>query len=361
MRRFTKYTGAVAVSTLAISTTLFSQSPAPQPPEGQVRLDVTVTTKAGDPVGGLTASDFTVIDNKTQQPITGFHELTGDEARTAVIIVLDDLNLPYSNVSFARQQIDQFLSTNEGQLAQPVGLAVMSDKGLQILSNFTTNGSELRATLDKADVGLRSVNRSTGFYGNVERFQLSIGALRQLMTQQAQQPGRKLILWVAPGWPLLSGPGVELTTNQQKAIFADIVSLSTLMREGQITLHAVNPIGAGENVARTDYYENFLKGVRDPQHTDLADLGLQVLAIQSGGLVLNGSNDIAALLQHSVAQTKSGYQISFAQAPGEHENEYHQVQVLVKRPGLTARTNTGYYARPTYSTMQEPPAPVKDR
>ena len=49
-----------------------------------------------------------------------------------------------------------------------------------------------------------------------------------------------------------------------------------------------------------------------------------------------------------MAQTKGGYELTFAPAPGEHENEYHELQVKVRRPGVTVHTTAGYYARPVY-------------
>jgi VWFA-related protein len=324
-----------------------------QPNEGQISLTVTVSSKSGDSVAGLTQSDFAVLDNKAPQPITSFRALSGPETKTEVIVVLDDLNLPYDRVTYARQQIEQFLGSKEGNLSQPTTLAIMLDTGMQIQPEFTTNGNELRASLDHMTVGLRSITRSTGFYGAEERFQLSLNAFRQLIAREAARPGRKLIIWVAPGWPLLSGPQIQLTTKNEEAIFNDVVAFSTEMRRGHITLDAVNPLGAGGNLEAMDYYENFLKGVKDPRHTDVADLGLQVLAIQSGGQVFNASNDISGLLQRSYDQRQNLYELTFAAAPGEHDNEYHQIQVQVNKPGLLAHTNTGYYARPLYPAAQQ--------
>jgi VWFA-related protein len=207
--------------------------------------------------------------------------------------------------------------------------------------------------LDSYSVGLRSIPRSTGFYGTVERYQISMNAIHVLVMREAERPGRKLILWVSPGWPLLSGPEVDLSTAQQRSLFGSIVTFSTEMREGQITLDAVNPIGASEDVGQTIYYENFLTGVRDFRRAEIGDLGLQVLAVQSGGLVLNGSNDVAGFLKRAVAQTEAIYELSFAAAAGEHDNDYHQIQVQIAKPGLTAHTSSGYYARPKYSATED--------
>lgn len=353
---------SLLVALLLSPVVLYSQEPPPAPQTAnhettanEITLNVTVDNKAGDPVAGLSENDFKVLDNRTPRPITSFRALTREQAPTEIVLVLDAVNLPYTRLSYARQQVDQFLSANGGKLPQPTTLAIVMDKGTQILPTYTTDANQIRASLDNYTVGLRSINRSAGFYGADERFNISLAALRMLIGQEAARPGRKRMIWISAGWPLLSGPGVDLSARQRRDIFTNIVALSTQLRTGQITMDAVNPLGSDIDVGRTLYYENFLKGVRDPNGADIGALGLQVLAQQSGGLVLNGSNDTAALLRRSFAQTDAFYQISFAAAPGEHPDEYHQVQVQLAQPGLIAHTTTGYYARPTLPATQPPP------
>jgi VWFA-related protein len=337
------------------SGALFSQTNPPASPtaDNLITLKVTVDARNGKPVEGLSAADFKLLDNKNAQPIVSFRALTGQQVPTEVTIVLDAVNLPYERVSYARQQIEKFLSVNDGKLSHPTRLAVLEDGGLRMQQDFTTDGNALRGALDSFGVALRSIPRDTGFYGAIERYQISLNAIHLVVAHEVQRPGRKLILWVSPGWPLLSGPQVDLNPAQERALFGNIVMLSTEMRQGQITLDAVNPIGASEDVSQTIYYENFLKGIRDANRVEIGDLGLQVLAVQSGGLVLNGNNDVAGMLENAVAQTEATYELSFAVAPGEHDNDYHQIQVQIAKPGLTAHTSSGYYARPKYSSIED--------
>ncbi len=76
----------------------------------------------------------------------------------------------------------------------------------------------------------------------------------------------------------------------------------------------------------------------------MGDLSLPVLAIQSGGLALNSSNNIAGLIQECVADAAPYYEISFDSSPADRSDEYHHLEVKVAKPGLTARTRQGYYA-----------------
>jgi hypothetical protein len=96
---------------------------------------------------------------------------------------------------------------------------------------------------------------------------------------------------------------------------------------------------------RTDY-KQFLKGVKKAGQADLGDLALQVLASQSGGQVLNSSNDLAGEIATCVADTSGFYVLSFDGLPGDGPNEYHALDVKLDKPGLTARTRAGYYAQP---------------
>lgn len=331
---------------------LSAQSAQPQPGgSGQMTLHVTVDTHSGDPVGGLTASDFKLFDNKQEQPITSFRAVK--DQPTKIVIVVDAVNLPYTEVSYARQQVSQYLSANGGKLAQPTTLGVLQDSGMQIQPSFTTDGNALRTSLDHFSIGLRELTRSTGIYGAEERLQLSLSMMKALVAQLPKD-GPKRILWVSAGWPLLGGPEVELNPSMRGDVFGNVVALADELQKRQITIDSINPVGSSQDVARMSYYETFLRAPRSPNDVELGDLGIQVLALHSGGLVLNGSNDIAGLLQGAVKQTQECYEISFMPAPGERNNEYHELQLKVDRPGLTVHTTAGYYARPIYPSMEAP-------
>jgi hypothetical protein len=111
-------------------------------------------------------------------------------------------------------------------------------------------------------------------------------------------------------------------------------------------MYSINPLGLDESLYREDYYQNFVKGVPTSNKTDLADLSLQVLAIQSGGLALNGSNDVAGGLKTCLADLQSWYEITVPTSRADRPNEYHQIDVKTDKPGLITRTRDGYYAQP---------------
>ncbi len=310
-----------------------------------LRLDVVADDRAGTPSSGLEQQDFTLLDNKVPQPITAFRMISGGQAPVEVTLVVDALNILFTNLARENEELAKFLRANEGHLAQPTSLVVFSENGLQVLGGPTRDGLALANSLSKFDFTLRTIRRSQGFYGAEDKFSLSLNALRQLTVNEATRPGRKIVVSISPGWPLLSGPGVQLDNKQQQQLFSTIVSLSTQMRQAEMTLDSVDSLGVEEPLGRVTYYKDFVKGVSKPDQVAVGDLALQVLATQSGGLALN-STGVVQLLQQCVADSESYYQLSFQAAPAERRDEYHHIEVKVAKPGLTARTREGYYAEP---------------
>ena len=335
--------------------------PRPSPPETahsapsvaarQITLDVQVTDKSGAPIRGLQKQDFTLLDDKLPQNILSFRAADAGPNPTAdppveIVLVVDAVNAPFRAVTYERNEIRKFLLQNGGKLAQPVSLIVFSDAGTKIQDGSSRDGNALATLYDQYQTGLRSINRSQGFYGATERFDLSLKTIHSLAAYEATQPGRKLMIWISPGWPYLSGPNVQLTRKEEEQFFNSIVSLSTELRQAGVTLYSIDPLGLADFGIRTSYYEEFLKGVPSPEKTDAGDLGLQVLAVQSGGRALNTTNDIAAAITSCAADADAFYVLSFEAPPADHADEYHSIAITVDKSGVTARTRTGYYAQP---------------
>lgn len=326
-----------------------AQQPLPPPrPEapGKLKLDVVVTSKSGAPVPGLAQQDFTLLDNKVPQSITSFRAISGRDSPLRVIVLLDAVNSNAQSVAFEREQIDKFLRADAGHLSFPTALAVFTDAGTQFQNAFSTDGNAVSAVLDQDVVGLRSITRASGFYGASERIDLSLEALRQVAAQESSVPGRKIVLWVSPGWALLSGPNVEVGSKEQQMIFSNVVNISTQLRRANITLYSIDPLGAADFGGRSFYYKDFLKGLSKPGQALPGNLALQVFATHTGGLVLNFNNDVAALLRKCVADAESYYEISFDSPPAKQPDEYHQIEIHLAAPGLTARSLEGYYSQP---------------
>jgi VWFA-related protein len=323
-------------------------------PGHRISLDVVVTDKSGNSVPGLQQKDFTLLDDKQPQTILSFHVTDFATSETSkpddppqqAILLVDAVNAGFQGVGQQRQQLERFLRQNNGQLLIPMSLVILSDTSTELQRVPTRDGNALADSLRSQQPGLRINGRSQGFYGARDRLQISLRALERLISVEATQPGRKLLVWLSPGWPLLSGPGVELTAKNQEFLFNTVVELSGALREARITLYSLDAAGVADAASfRTFYYKSFLKGVRSADKVQSGNLGLQVLATQTGGRVLSSSNDMATSIASCLVDAKAFYTISFDSPPADHPNEYHDLQVKIDKPGLTARTQTGYYAQ----------------
>jgi VWFA-related protein len=325
----------------------------PSVPDRQITLDVQVTDKSGAPVRGLQKQDFTLLDDKQPANILSFRAVDNGAGSTAdppveVILVVDAVNASFQAVSYERSELRKFLLQNGGKLTLPMSLVIMTDTGTTMQNGFSRDGNALAALYDQYDTGLRSVTRSAGVYGAVERFDASTKTLTSLVAYEGTRPGRKLMIWFSPGWPMLSGDNVKLSRKTGSQIFNSIVALNTGLRQARVTLYSIDPLGqADEGGSRISDYKNFLKGVTSPSRVAVGDMSLQVLAVHSGGRVLNSTNDLTAAIAECITDADSFYVLSFDAARADQTfDEYHALAVTVDKPGITARTRTGYYAQP---------------
>jgi VWFA-related protein len=318
--------------------------------DNRVTLDVVVHDKSGKPVAGLQQQNFTILDNKQPQKILSFQAVSQAapaDAAVEIVLVIDEVNTAYSRVAYERQQIDKLLKQDGGSLAWPVSIALFTDAGLQSPGPPSRDGNALVAYLDKNQNGLRVSNRSQGEWGAVDRAQLSLNALGQLAEYEANRPGRKIVIWISPGWALLSNPNIQLTSKDQQGIFNSIVATSTELWLSRIALYSVDPLGTSDAGGfRTFAYEGYLKGVTKPSQVQFGNLALGVLAVHSGGRVLNSSNDVAGEIEACFRDANAYYVLSYDSTPPDGPNEYHAIEVKVDQPQLKAQTRSGFYGQP---------------
>ena len=320
-------------------------------PEGRIHLDVVVTDAAGKPALGLDPSDFKLLDDHQPRTILSFRSFDGVAVQptppVAIILLFDEANLSPQQTAFTRQQIGRFLRQNGGHLVLPVYLFLLTDDGLRMQPRPSADGIALASVLDQISASVHTIFPAMGAEGDLMRFQVSVHQLTAVAENEAARPGRKLLIWVGPGWPMLDGSNFTYSDKEQRHFFDWIVELSTKLREARMAVYSVAPsssvLGSGTH---TLLYQAFLKGVKSPRQADTGNLGLKVLAVQSGGRILGPDNDLAAQINSCIAEASAFYTLSFNPLSANHADEYHDLKVEIARPGLTARTNTGYYNQP---------------
>ncbi len=137
-----------------------------------VQVDVVVTDKAGTPLTGLKASDFTVFQDGKSQPVRAFEahvpltsesSTNGHRASTMppntysnlpietqdqswTIVLYDILNTPTQNQQNARQQLIKLLKSLPS--GKPVALFLLAQR-LEMLRGFSTDPNNLVAAAEK--------------------------------------------------------------------------------------------------------------------------------------------------------------------------------------------------------------------
>jgi VWFA-related protein len=315
-----------------------------------IELDVVVTDKENHPVRGLQQADFTLLDDGHPAAIQSFQAMSsaaGQNEPLQVVIVVDEVNTGFVALSTARPQLHTFLTQNGGHLPFPVTFVFMTDTGIQQVNQPSTDGDQLDAQLQKTQSTLRAIPQSAGFYGGTDRLQISMKALYSLVSGLAPLQGRKLVLWISQGWWTFDNPDVYVSEQQRKSFFSAIVDLSTAMRNGRITLYAIDPWGTEDAGSfRNMQWQDYLKPVRDFKHSNPGDLALQVLATQSGGLALFGSNNVAGEISRCIDDGNAWYRITVDPQHADAPHTWHDLTVKLDKGGLKVRTRNGYYAEP---------------
>jgi len=319
-------------------------------PEGRIHLDVVVSDAEGKPAMELLPPDFTILDNDRPRRILSFRAYDGVSVKpdppVEVILLVDTVNLPFQQTSFVRQEMTRFLRQNGGHLAQPVSIMLLSGTGLRVQPRPSLDGNALVTVVDQIKGTVHSITGAMGAEGEMERFQLSLRQITVIAENEAKKPGRKLLIWVGPGWPMMIGDSYMFDARNKLGYFKAIVELSTEMREARMALYSVAPANSGDSGARDFLYKDFLKGVPVAAKADSGNLALKVLALQSGGRILGPDNDVAGQINSCIGDANAFYRLSFNPPAAEHADEYHDLKVVVDKPGLTVRTTSGYYAQP---------------
>ena len=324
----------------------------------RIGLDVIVSDAAGRAVPGLTAADFTVLDNGRPQKLGAFHAVNGSEGPNAppgskeayaseVIILLDTVNAPVAEVAYERDQVKIYLRSNGGKLSNLTSVLILNGDGYQRITPPTQDGNALAAALDKANGNLRPIRRSEGFYGDGEKLQLSLNAIADLSHEELQRPGRKILLWIGPGWPYLVATESWPSDQLVQAVFEDIVAFSNNLRTARIVLYSLDADRSQEDSFHWFRYKEYQKPVTKAKNANVGNLALQLLAEQSGGQAwLSTDKYLSEQLAEFSSDLGHWYYLSYPLPPASHKDEYHSLSIKVDKPGLTVRTRTGYYDQP---------------
>jgi VWFA-related protein len=346
-----------------------------------VTLDVVVTDKKGNQVNNLGKEDFLVIEDKTPQMIESFelpsaHAMPPGQATIVnssadlpkigqspvTILVLDEMNTRFEDSAYAREALRHYLQRQPTVLAQPTILLVASDKKFDVIHDYTEDRDALLEALKKHFPALPARMMRGGQSGPDagERIAISLGALAQIAQASGGTPGRKNVIWVGCGFPSMSTP--ELADPKMDAINAAIKTTTQKLLQSRVTLNIIDPTPmstsdvdfSDADIVTPDMLENAV----DENGSELfpGDIQFATFAPATGGSIFRLRNDVDREIATSINNGNNYYTLTYSPTnKSDDAAQYRQIRIVMKKPGLTATTRTGYYPE----VKPETGAPIK--
>lgn len=311
-----------------------------------VQLSVIVTDAKGNPVSGLAAGDFEIIENNIARPVTTFGAIDIPIERVdrslgepdvlsnerppgrVYLIVLDQMEPEKALRSrhFLREFVQRFFGLND------TAAVVLTTRGLRASGHdFTSNPRLLLDAIDKFNGGDQM--------GKWEREKNISQDLLSLMRVVASVPGgRKALIFVSEA--LCGNPeGCQLDPYrlmgyrgerslgfvQFDDVNPDFLNAMSFATRNNIAFYPFSPAGLTTEFGGLEVHQE-LKG--------LAEL--------TGGFALTNSNNYAAAFERLVRENSTYYLLGFDSAEDRQPGRYVNLEVRVNRPGLQVRSIDGY-------------------
>jgi VWFA-related protein len=335
-----------------------------------VVLDVVVTDKKGNLLRyELSKDDFTVLEDGKPQQIRSFeqpsaHAMPGANEAVPVavvnsaadlkkigdapvtILVLDELNSRFEDMSYSRQMMVKYLQSQPAVLRQPTALMIAMNTTFQQVHDYTQNRDELIQVVKKhmPEYPWRMENSGKAGSGAVERMAQVLAALQQIAQASQGTPGRKNLIWVGNGFP--SANLVGLPAAEGATIQAAIKRCTSRLLAARITMYSINPTPDATSTVVADDVEE-LDASQDENGGDPFDSGaasFSTFAPSTGGIAYTGRNDINNVIGEGIAKGQDYYTLSYSPTGDSADAvRFRKIRILMKDPNLRATTRDGYY------------------
>ena len=385
-----------------------AQPPAPAPvfrsTTRLVQINVVVHDKHRQPVADLKKEDFAVIDHGKPQSISFFSmdsassiaapppaatppdvftNLPAERGSvpTGVTVILLDLeNTGFTDQHRARDGLLRFLRQIEPQ--DRIAIFTLGQRGVTLLHDYTTNAAsiverlkgekgELSSTLDAStlddstqqelrDMGLDGIadanQRVSDFY-TTNRVVNTLAVFEAIAQHLAGLPGRKSLIWVSGGIPLMIGfdelptAGSALSTRDQRIFSPEMDAAVRALNNSGIAVYPVDARGLmpppGFSASSRTPPKSPPSLAKQNANTDT----MLELASRTGGRAAFNTNDLAGAIRRAVDDGRVTYTLGYYPSEDPQDGKFHEVKVTVNRPGLDVRYRKGYFAvRPAVQT-----------
>ena len=262
-----------------------------------VVLNVTVTNFSEDFVGGLKRSDFTILEDKLNQPITDF---TVEVKPFAAAILIDASGSMAEKMTLARAACTSFV---EG-LREDDTFAIYSFSGMKV--------KQVQDFSDVRDIADRLWDLRAD--GMTPMYDALVKATEDLL----KRPERRRVI-------LLVSDGGDSTS---RATLDEVIRKAT---DVGITIYCVDMSDRGVyRVAPRDNGAEVMKN----------------LALKTGGrfYASPGGSALRDAFAQTVEELRNQYTISYEPKNEKKDGKWRAIEVQLRSPALKARTRRGYYA-----------------
>ena len=385
-----------------------------------VNFDVFVTDKQGNPVNDLTAADFEVLEDgrpvavthfrRVQRPIPGQTRVEptappaadepGNIAATEttgvppvlpadpsyIVVVVDNLNIRTFNRKRVFGQLRSFLRNNVA--AEDKVMLATLNRNFKVREGFTTDRTRITSRLieieseatggsnhdgDRGDF-FQSIKRAesvTSAMGRARMYSMelrndtraTLDGLQELVGSLGGLEGRKALLYVSDGLPMVAGEDAYLAVGET---FDDT---SAIMGSKEFDLtRSFQQIANKANTNRVTFYTIDASGLRAPtaisaehgrqgpspaveerNHHNLQAPLRQIAQITGGRAILN-TNDVGPALVKASQDLYLYYSLGYRPSHAG-DGRYHDIEVHLKRRGLDVRHRQGYRDRSSAQRM----------
>jgi VWFA-related protein len=231
--------------------------------------------------------------------------------------------------------------------AEDQGRSARQQPGTDPLAGITD-----RAELAIAAVILRMENSYRDMLYEMQGH-AAVDALLALVDSMSRVPGRKAVIYFCEG--LTIPPSVEPrfrsiihTANRSNVTVYTVDAAGLRVHSDQLaTAMAVTQYGA-QGVGDVPHGDKYLQELEDNERTLKQDpaVSLGILAEQTGGILINNTNDLENGIGRINEDRRNYYLLSYTSTNSTLDGKFHRISVKVKKAGMYVRNRAGYIASP---------------
>jgi hypothetical protein len=181
----------------------------------------------------------------------------------------------------------------------------------------------------------------------------AVDSLLALIDSMGTVPGRKAVIYFCEGLTIPSSVeprfrSIIHTANRSNVTVYTVDAAGLRVQNDQTaTAMAVMQYGA-QGIGDVPHGDKYLDELEDNERTLKQDpaVSLGILAEQTGGILINNTNDLENGINRINEDRRNYYLLSYSSTNPTLDGKFHRISVKVKKPGMYVRNRTGYIASP---------------